>query len=304
MIAKIQFQIAMGIIGCLSYSYSQINDYFPLQIGRQQTYAYYRLSSFYVGCTPGGPPCDPAYDVTQDSGSVVYQILDSTTYQDTTTLWTVREIIHINTIEWHLNSSNVPDTTFSSWSQTQDDSLFESNSGNHKLFANMSILKLDGAEDRYSNQGSDSIDYFINDRYGTPLDNTFKMGIGITRMYYLFRIVGNRSWNYLKTEVILRSTVTSSKDNVATIPDYFLSQNYPNPFNPSTKITYSLPATEYVELEIFSSLGQSISKLIHSIQSVGNHSLTWDASGLPTGVYFYRLRTLRQTITRKMVLLK
>lgn len=299
--ARIQYHIAIAIIVSMPSSYAQMNDYFPLQTGKQQTYSYFRTYSYY-----NNPPftLNPIYDYSNDSGSVLYQTLDSTTYQDTITLWTMREIIHINSIEWHVNSAKKLDTTFSTWNQTQDYPIYESKGGNHKLSANMSILKLNGAVYRFPEQGADSIVYTINDNYGTPIQTTFKKGIGITGLYFKYSTVGNWSWNYLKKEVILLSTVTSSKNKVSANPDYFLSQNYPNPFNPSTRINYSLKASSYVELEIFSSLGQSISKLIDGVQSAGNHSVSWDARSIPAGLYYYRLRTPQQTLTKKMVLLK
>jgi hypothetical protein len=71
--------------------------------------------------------------------------------------------------------------------------------------------------------------------------------------------------------------------------DFMLKQNYPNPFNPSTVISYQLPVNSQVELSIYNLLGQKISTLVSEKQSAGIHKINWDASGLVSGVYLYRL---------------
>jgi hypothetical protein len=85
---------------------------------------------------------------------------------------------------------------------------------------------------------------------------------------------------------------------------YQLSQNYPNPFNPSTQIQYSLPEVTQVTLEVFNSLGQKVMELVNDQQSAGYHTATFDASGLSSGVYLYKLTTPSFTETKKMLLIK
>jgi len=89
------------------------------------------------------------------------------------------------------------------------------------------------------------------------------------------------------------------------IPEYYsLSQNYPNPFNPSTKIDYELPVDGLVMLEVFNVVGEKISTLVNESQSKGNHSVIFDASGLPSGIYFYSISSLSYFKTKKMIFLK
>ncbi|MEE9269905.1 MAG: PQQ-dependent sugar dehydrogenase [Candidatus Krumholzibacteria bacterium] len=83
-----------------------------------------------------------------------------------------------------------------------------------------------------------------------------------------------------------------------------LGQNYPNPFNPVTRITYSLPQAGHVRLSVYDVAGRLIDGLVDTVQPVGEHAVVWDAAGLPSGIYFYRLQAGGVTETRKMVLLK
>jgi len=89
------------------------------------------------------------------------------------------------------------------------------------------------------------------------------------------------------------------------LPDnYALSQNYPNPFNPATKISYQLPRKSQVNLSIFNARGQVVEHLLDSRQTAGIYTVTWDASQVSSGVYFYRLRTQEFTDVKKCVVLK
>ncbi len=91
----------------------------------------------------------------------------------------------------------------------------------------------------------------------------------------------------------------------STLPQVFtLNQNYPNPFNPTTTISYSLPTTADVRLDIYNVLGQCIATLVNGPQEAGEHSVEWDAGQYASGVYFYRLSTAEAVVSKKMVLLK
>lgn len=86
--------------------------------------------------------------------------------------------------------------------------------------------------------------------------------------------------------------------------EYQLHQNYPNPFNNSTVIAYHLPESAEVRLAVFSLEGRTVTELFRGFQPAGRHTVAWDASGLASGVYIYKLSTGPITLRRAMTLLK
>lgn len=98
-------------------------------------------------------------------------------------------------------------------------------------------------------------------------------------------------------------TVTNELDSEFPVK-LALNQNYPNPFNPSTSIKYQLPEAAHVNLQVFDVLGRRVATLIDGRVGAGFHTVNFDASGLSSGVYMYRLETGSATITRQMMLIK
>jgi hypothetical protein len=91
----------------------------------------------------------------------------------------------------------------------------------------------------------------------------------------------------------------------ASLPSEFtLEQNYPNPFNPDTRIRFSLPVPSHAKLTVYNVLGRHVSTLADGYFEAGTHTVTWNAAGISSGVYFYRVETDRNTASRKMLLLK
>ena len=96
-----------------------------------------------------------------------------------------------------------------------------------------------------------------------------------------------------------------SVSSTANRPSSFeLNQNYPNPFNPSTTISFSLPTKSFVTLKIFDVMGKEVSDIVSEELLPGNYSQQWDASNMPSGVYFYRLQAGSFTETKRLVLMK
>jgi hypothetical protein len=86
--------------------------------------------------------------------------------------------------------------------------------------------------------------------------------------------------------------------------EFALDQNYPNPFNPTTTIQFSLAKAGKTTLEVFNILGQRVAVLVDGTLNAGAHRYQWNASGLASGVYFYRLRSNEFVATKKMLLVK
>jgi hypothetical protein len=86
--------------------------------------------------------------------------------------------------------------------------------------------------------------------------------------------------------------------------DFVLSQNYPNPFNPSTRISYFVPKESFVSIKVYDFLGREVTTLVSEIKSTGSYELSFDASNLPSGTYFYALITDNYSATKKMIILK
>ena len=86
--------------------------------------------------------------------------------------------------------------------------------------------------------------------------------------------------------------------------NFLLSQNYPNPFNPNTKISWQVPVGSNQTLKIYDVLGNELATLVDDYKPAGTYEVEWDASGLPSGVYFYQLKTDEFVETKKMILIK
>ncbi len=96
-----------------------------------------------------------------------------------------------------------------------------------------------------------------------------------------------------------------AENPVRTLPGSFhLQQNFPNPFNPTTEISYEIPRSGHVRLEIISPLGQCVAVPVDEVQTGGSHIARYDASSLPAGLYFYRLTVDGFSLQKKMLLVK
>ena len=109
------------------------------------------------------------------------------------------------------------------------------------------------------------------------------------------------------TGVISAGDVTSvsGPDPAAPPSEFRLAQNYPNPFNPSTTIRFALPRESEVTLGIYDLLGREIATLVNETLPAGEYEFTFEANGLPSGVYVYRMHTNHGfEQTRRLTLLK
>jgi hypothetical protein len=98
--------------------------------------------------------------------------------------------------------------------------------------------------------------------------------------------------------------VTAVEDQPVMPTGLHLSQNFPNPFNPTTVIHYQLSLDCNVVLAVYNSRGQQILTLVDEHKNAGSYSVRWNASNVPSGVYFYRLTTGRFSETKKLIVAK
>lgn len=100
------------------------------------------------------------------------------------------------------------------------------------------------------------------------------------------------------------SSITSTTSPVDLPNRLTLEQNYPNPFNPTTSIRFFLPQRGYAALVVFNTLGQMMKTIVAGELEPGLHQVQFDAEGLSSGTYFYRLTTEHSVLTRKLVLVR
>ncbi|MCF8241686.1 MAG: endonuclease [Melioribacteraceae bacterium] len=102
---------------------------------------------------------------------------------------------------------------------------------------------------------------------------------------------------------IVVEELTSVEDSSFPV-NFSLEQNYPNPFNPTTTITFSVPQNEFIVLDVYNLLGEKITSLLNEEKPAGRYEVSFNASNLPSGTYFYRLNTGSNSSVKKMILLR
>jgi hypothetical protein len=104
--------------------------------------------------------------------------------------------------------------------------------------------------------------------------------------------------------ITLNPASTSVEPSESQIKQFRLQQNYPNPFNPSTQISFTISSSSFVSLKVYDVRGREISTLVADFLLPGIYSTRWNATTVPSGVYFYSLRAGKYSDTKKLVLLK
>ncbi len=105
--------------------------------------------------------------------------------------------------------------------------------------------------------------------------------------------------------VRLAGEESSTRENTQETPGHsMLDQNYPNPFNPETSISFTIEKNSHVSLAVYDRLGRFVTSLLSSTMNPGIHQVTFDASGLASGMYYYRLTTGEISCMRSMIVLK
>ena len=152
-------------------------------------------------------------------------------------------------------------------------------------------------------QKSETLDWknigFIKGHGTTTKENNYS---------FVDKNLGTGSYSYKLFQIDFDETRTESEIvnvNINSQPkEYALMQNYPNPFNPTTTIEYSIPENGNVKLKIYNSLGEEVATLVNEYKTVGNLKFNFDASALPSGIYFYRINANNFSSVKKLILLK
>ena len=112
-------------------------------------------------------------------------------------------------------------------------------------------------------------------------------------------------WNFGENFIIHVLDIPVNVEKGYQPPDGFiLNQNYPNPFNPTTKLSFVICHQSFVELKVYDVLGNEVATLVNEEKPAGEYEVEFNAAGLASGIYLYKLETLNFTLTRKMLLLK
>ncbi len=112
------------------------------------------------------------------------------------------------------------------------------------------------------------------------------------------------SQNLTNVDFILQNVIGIEPPGTGLPSEFRLRQNYPNPFNPVTVVLFDLPQSSFAKLIVYDILGREVATLVNKELKAGTHSAAWNASGYPSGIYFYRLETKNFTDVKKMVLIK
>ncbi len=145
-----------------------------------------------------------------------------------------------------------------------------------------------------------------NGPYNLQNGETLVVGFGIVAGNNLADLQANTEIAQSKWQNIIVTIDEQSEDPIS----FILNQNYPNPFNPSTTIKFSLPVTlsgvegSLVTLKIYNTLGEKIAVLLDKEFTAGTYEVEWNAIDIPSGVYFYQLKTREYVDTKKMILLR
>jgi hypothetical protein len=141
-------------------------------------------------------------------------------------------------------------------------------------------------------------------RYTIPSNVADKYASVVAMVYKVGATLNTSEIQQAEKWKLLDSTATSLNNQIGPVTDFKLFQNYPNPFNPTTNISYQSPENGLHILKVFNVLGKEISVLVNEYRSAGKYSVEFDASELPSGVYYYQLIIGEYSQTRKMQLLR
>lgn len=152
-----------------------------------------------------------------------------------------------------------------------------------------------------------TINAFVN---GIPIsswiDEDVFAGTGSNKLFYRITAIDNNNLQSVPSDwdwVYWDKQLQKENNHYGNL-DYKLYQNYPNPFNPVTNIKYELKENSFVELKIFDVLGNELATLVNQYMPAGSHTINFNASGLPSGIYIYKIIASDFTDVKKLIIIK
>jgi hypothetical protein len=240
----------------------------------------------------------------------------------TSSLFVLNPVNNNSTYYWRVNTTNAAGT--SAWSNTETFSTAPafikllSPDGGEKLYLDSTYVI------RWESDISDTVNIKLMNGNNIASDigdnivggtNAYQWQVpknlkqGSTYQITVTSISNDSLYGISSSDFNISSSVTAVTVTNNIVKSFQLDQNYPNPFNPSTVIRYSIPQESQVRIDIYNIIGQRMTTLINSVQKSGNYEVTWDASALASGVYFYSIKAATNTgknyfSVKKMILLK
>jgi photosystem II stability/assembly factor-like uncharacterized protein len=207
---------------------------------------------------------------------------------------------------WYDVYGNLTSSTASILRSTEDSVFFwpVNNGLPNSTFTGKYILTSNSAGDVFAGNDSSGVyrstDNGLNWRaINGGLTDVHVQSMAVSVGGYIF--VGTRGGLVYRSSQPTTGIVASGN---STPKDFTLSQNFPNPFNPSTTIQFSLPNAAYTSLKVFNILGEQVASLVSGNLEAGQHFIRWNAAGVTSGVYFYRLQAGDFTETKKLILVR
>jgi hypothetical protein len=172
-------------------------------------------------------------------------------------------------------------------SETDNDGFYIERSTDGENFVRITNDMIPGAGTSSSNN-----DY-------TYADQNLNNGVHYTYRLIDVDINGNE---YVNPELV--EVTPSFLSDAIVIDEYKLHQNYPNPFNPSTTLVYDVKDQGMVTLKVYNVMGQEVAELVNQSRENGRYAVSFDATGLSSGIYFYTVKVNNFTDTKKMLLVQ
>ena len=289
-------------------------DVFPLKKGMHYTYNFYQKEETYM-------LTDFPVLIYTDSGKVEYTLIDSLKMGDTLTVWNTEQRRNLLYSYYVRSDSGYSLNDTSRTIDTSYFSLFESLEENHALRCSSMIWisPLKGSPNYFGNgldtnfyrySDSEEVVYKLSSPFqppGVAWEDTIWFSEKAGMYCQIINSYANPGINeYYKYVNINRIDIPDKVEinKLINLNKYILFQNYPNPFNPTTKIKYQISETGVSTLKIYDVLGREIKTLIDEKKPAGNYEIEFNATGLPSGIYFYQLKAGNYIETKKMILMK